>query len=49
MKKNLPLFIGIAMVGFMTYQIINGSAAWAIIDFIFAVANLAIWFARDKT
>jgi hypothetical protein len=48
MKKNLPLIIGIAMVGFMTYQMKNGSMAWTIIDFIFAVVNLAIWFARDK-
>ena len=48
MKKNLPLIIGIAMVGFMTYQIKNGSVAWAIIDLVFAVVNLTIWFARDK-
>lgn len=48
MKKNLPLIIGIAMVGFMTYQMQNGSMAWAIIDLVFAVVNLAIWFTRDK-
>lgn len=48
MKKNLPLIIGIAMIGFMAYQIKNGSMAWAIIDFIFAIVNLAIWFTRDK-
>jgi len=49
MKKNLPLIFGIAMIGFMAYQIKNGSMALAIIDFIFAVVNLAIWFTRDKT
>lgn len=48
MKKNLPLIIGIAMIGFMICQIKNGSVAWAIIDSVFAVVNLAIWFARDK-
>lgn len=49
MKKNFSLIIGIAMIGFMAYQMQNGSMAWAIVDFIFAVVNLAIWFTRDKT
>ena len=48
MKKDIPLIFGIVMVGFMTYQIINKSVAWAIIDFVFAVVNLAIWFTRDE-
>ena len=48
MKKNLPLIIGIAMIVFMAYQIKNGSMAWAIIDLVFAVVNLAIWATRDK-
>ena len=48
MKKNIPLFFGIVMIGFMVCQIKNGSVAWAIIDLVFAVVNLAIWFTRDK-
>ena len=49
MKKDIPLIFGIVMVVFMAYQIKKGSVAWAIIDFVFAVVNLAIWFTRDKT
>ena len=47
MKKNLPLIFGIVMIGFMIYQIKNGSVTWAIIDLVFAVVNLAIWLTRD--